>query len=262
MRNIFLLSGLILLNSNVFCQKIDNQVLRCQYKLTCVHDSSNAQKKSEDLMILELGKNCSKFYSYYTFLCDSLKNVDVKAGVPAMEILGKRAKYGQIRSTYTIYKNYPDNKITVVDKIGLDYYSFVEVLSPPKWVVKPVYDTILSYRCQKAVCNFKGRNYVAWFAKDIPATGGPWAFSGLPGLIMKIGDTRNHYLFQCVGILKSNNPIFYDKKEVFMVSEIEFFKTLRRCYDDPYGFLEGTNAVKISGGDRSARPYNPIDLSH
>lgn len=249
-----------LLTFSTFGQEIDKQTLRCQYKLTYVKDSTNPTKLSEDLMILELGKKSSKFYSYYTFFADSLMAEDTKAGVPEMEMFANRAKYGTPRATYTVYNNYPDNKITVVDKIGIDYYSFEELVTTPRWVLKPEFDTILSYRCQKAVCIFMGRSYVAWFAKGIPVNGGPWKFSGLPGLILKIKDTRNHYLFQCVGLKSTTASITFDKREVFNVSKGEYDKTIRRYYSDPFGFLESSRGVTISG-DRPSKPYNPIDLT-
>lgn len=242
-------------------QEVDNQILCCEYRLVYVKDSSRMNEHSEDLMILELGKTSSKFYSYYTFLHDSLKNVDVKAGVPSMEILANRAKYGRVRSTYTVYNNYPNGKVTVVDKIGLDYYCYVEKLVIPNWIVVSEYDTVCNYRCQKALCTFKGRNYVAWFTNKIPISAGPWQFSGLPGLIMKIEDSRNQYEFVCVGLKQTRGSIIYSKKERFLVTKEEFVRTIRRYYSDPYGFLESTSGAKVSGGNRSARPYNPIDLT-
>lgn len=243
-------------------QELDKQVLRCQYKLSYVKDTTQPNKISEDLMILEQGKNCSKFYSYYTFRHDSLVDADTKAGVPDMVMFTNRAKYGIIRSTYTVYNNYPSGNVTVVDMIGTGYYCYKEPVIVPQWQVKSEYDNILTYRCQKATCTFKGRHYEAWFTTAIPVNGGPWEFSGLPGLILSIKDTRNQYSFQCVGITLSNSPIVFDQREMFNVSKKEYDKTIRRYFSDPIGFLESSTGATIEGGRRTSDPYNPIDLSH
>jgi len=40
--------------------------------------------------------------------------------------------------------------------------------------------------CYKALCTFRGRNYEAFYSKEIPYSDGPFKFSGLPGLILEI----------------------------------------------------------------------------
>ncbi|SDC16065.1 GLPGLI family protein [Williamwhitmania taraxaci] len=252
------------LTFSAYSQEIDTQTLRCQYKLTYVKDSTNMGKTSEDLMILELGRKCSKFYSYYTFHSDSLVDADTKAGVSVMEMIGNMAKYGGKRSSYTVYRDYPEGDVTVVDKIIDSHYCYAEPIVLPQWQVKAEYDTILGYRCQMAVCNFKGRSYVAWFAPGIPVNGGPWQLSGLPGLILKVADTRNHYTFQCVGLKASSLPIVFNKVELTKVSKKEYSKVVRRYYADAIGLIESTFGATITpldGGGKPSKPYNPIDLT-
>ncbi|MDD3333554.1 MAG: GLPGLI family protein [Proteiniphilum sp.] len=38
---------------------------------------------------------------------------------------------------------------------------------------------------------------------------GPWKFSGLPGLIMSIQDTKGHYTFEISGLENTREPIEY-----------------------------------------------------
>ena len=45
------------------------------------------------------------------------------------------------------------------------------------------------FACQKAIINFRGRNYTAWFTNEIPVPFGPWKFQGLSGLILEVYDT-------------------------------------------------------------------------
>lgn len=87
---------------------------------------------------------------------------------------------------------------------------------------------ILNYVCQKAMVNYAGRNWIAWFAPQIPLFDGPYKFTGLPGLILKINDTENRWQFDCIGIENVERKIVLmganDRKKK-TVSKQEFFKT-------------------------------------
>lgn len=52
--------------------------------------------------------------------------------------------------------------------------------------------------CQKATGIFRGREYEAWFAMDIPISSGPFKLGGLPGLILEARsmDGEVEFLFQ------------------------------------------------------------------
>jgi GLPGLI family protein len=63
-------------------------------------------------------------------------------------------------------------------------------LHPMKWVISAEERMIDSFRCIKATCQFRGREYVAWFCPDLPMPLGPWKMGGLPGLIVDLHDTR------------------------------------------------------------------------
>ena len=58
-----------------------------------------------------------------------------------------------------------------------------------KWKFTPESKTILGYKCTKATCNFRGRNYVAFFTREIPFKAAPWKFHGLPGVILEVYST-------------------------------------------------------------------------
>jgi GLPGLI family protein len=54
---------------------------------------------------------------------------------------------------------------------------------------------INSFKCQKALGNFRGRTYTVWFTNDIPVSLGPWKLNGLPGLILEATDSLNQFQF-------------------------------------------------------------------
>ena len=123
---------------------------------------------------------------------------------------------------------------------------------------------ILGHRCQRATCHWRGRNYIAWFAPDIPIRRGPWKFGGLPGLIMKIHDVDNLYIFEAVAIEKGNFPIWQYPKEEFMKSTRTHTWKLQIAYNRNYRKTAGIRNFNPDGtiGDLQSSPheYDPMEL--
>lgn len=57
---------------------------------------------------------------------------------------------------------------------------------------------INTINCKKAEVTFKGRNWIAWYSPEIPLPYGPYKFSGLPGLIVKVTDDKGDYDFELI----------------------------------------------------------------
>ncbi|KQM49938.1 GLPGLI family protein [Chryseobacterium sp. Leaf201] len=64
---------------------------------------------------------------------------------------------------------------------------------------------INSIACKKAEVRYKGRDWIAWYSTEIPLPYGPYKFSGLPGLIVKITDKTGDYDFELVKSVSSSN---------------------------------------------------------
>ncbi|WP_435526000.1 GLPGLI family protein [Chryseobacterium indoltheticum] len=75
------------------------------------------------------------------------------------------------------------------------------------WKVSSEKDKFLNYPIQKATTEFGGRKWTAWFTTEIPIQDGPYKFSGLPGLILKMNDSENEFLYTLKGITKENNDL-------------------------------------------------------
>lgn len=60
----------------------------------------------------------------------------------------------------------------------------------------------------EAYCEFRGREYQAWYVPSIPSTAGPWKFNGLPGLIVEVKDSDNKvmFLFHSIEQVKEELP--------------------------------------------------------
>ncbi|WP_352422585.1 GLPGLI family protein [Proteiniphilum sp.] len=180
--------------SNNAQEVLDYAYLKCQYKYIWQNDTLE-NKQRDDLLILQIGNNISKCYSYYSNQADSIRSLP-----NWYEIMKKHLDYAfskkeinsndypHKRMKAYIYKNYPQGKITVTDGLSLQDYVYEDDLNAQDWQVADSVKIVLDYPCQMAVCHFRGRQWTAWFASDIPVSDGPWKFGGLPGLIMEAYD--------------------------------------------------------------------------
>lgn len=209
MKNAILTFCLFFLLINVFSQGLDmsypvknlEQVeLKATYNLTFQPDSLNPLEIREEKMLLFLGKTQSNFLSKNRFLSrEVIKSLSTEADLQAV-LTTRGLLPPPSRFKFEIYKNFPQGKISKIEYILPDYFKYQENLPLLKWSISNETKNILGYQVQKATTSFAGRNWIAWFAPEIPYSDGPYKFSGLPGLILKLHDTRNHYLFELVSI--------------------------------------------------------------
>ncbi|WP_435522984.1 GLPGLI family protein [Chryseobacterium indoltheticum] len=89
---------------------------------------------------------------------------------------------------------------------------FFSLKSTDKMNWKLLNDTKIEgqYTLQKAITTFGGRNWVAWFSKDVNLSEGPYKFRGLPGLIFEIEDDKNNFRFKLSKSMKF--PKTYEAK--------------------------------------------------
>ncbi len=96
-----------------------------------------------------------------------------------------------------------------------------------KWTISDEQETLLNYPCKIAYTEFRGRKYKAWFSTDIPESIGPWKFFGLPGLILKVQDADESFIYTAVRIdLNSDKFVpnkfvnyFNEKKEITLYKD-------------------------------------------
>lgn len=193
---------------------LDNVNSCFTYKLIYLPDADNKKLKYTDMQVLQIGSRMSKYFSRYMIdygenIIKLKKEGKIKGTIPGNPERGTQS--------YEIYKDYPaPGKMTFNDRYSdfKPFYQYEEPVPSFDWKLAEEFREILGYRCQKATTSFRGRNYTAWFAKEIPVGNGPWKFGGLPGLIMKITDSENHYNFECVGVEQPKNETikFYKGK--------------------------------------------------
>ena len=132
------------------------------------------------------------------------------------------------------------------------------------WTLQGDTASFLGHQCQKAMCHWRGRDYIAWFAPDIPIRRGPWKFGGLPGLIMKVHDVDSLYVFEAVAIENGNFPIWQYPKDEFMKSSRQKTWKLQKAFNLNYSKTAGRRRMNPDGtiGDLISRPheYDSLEL--
>ncbi|OYT16682.1 MAG: hypothetical protein B7C24_06530 [Bacteroidetes bacterium 4572_77] len=194
------------------------------YSLSYILDSTNTEFIRHENMLLLLGRNTSLFTSLSSFQWYT----DIKQITNFTQFQEYTAS-GAVPITpfkYKIIKNYPPGKLTFINHIPSDTYRYEEKLDLFKWQLTTDTATILDYKAQKAVCDYGGRSWVAWFCSEIPYSDGPYKFNGLPGLIIKIYDKRNHYVFELTsfGAATENTNIEYMVKTFIETNKQGYFK--------------------------------------
>ena len=251
---------LSLLSLNCFAQDIvviDTIKVKCSYEYKYLMDTtatSNKKYSSTDILHLQIGSSHSKCMSYYTYQVDSIeaygdlqetfRNVFLEATNNGWSKAQIHNALPRRRMKSKIYKNYPQGKTTITESIVLDCYQYEEDLHLQEWTLhEESAKTILGHECQKATCTFRGREWTAWFALDVPISDGPWKFGGLPGLIMEAYDEGYQHWFCINGLqhVEETEPLYFgtDGKDISMFQKVkrtELLKFQYKFFRDPDSF--------------------------
>jgi GLPGLI family protein len=252
---------------------LDTVVIRCQYQQSIVQDITKQDNKENILMVLQIGKSMSKFFTYGSLQHDSVypiyskkaaalndaqAQINVLLSIPFKEL-----------SPLIIFKGFPEGKITCLDRFSYNPFKYVEDYNAQTWILKEGNATICGYACKKAETDFRGRRYIAWYAPDIPISEGPWKFNGLPGLILKVEDTKQEIAFVCVSIIKPTwiDNIYYRKtNNVVTLSRQQYEQEKKKYMASPGAYVNGNISPgllqqnELSSKAYEKRPYNPIEL--
>lgn len=216
------------------------------YELT-FKPKKDSTKLDKVITILDItDKNRSVYQDYTVIAQDSIMKVEIEAMKKAgmMKDLSKSLKTPKISAR--IYKAYPSMKVQYVDKIANGFtpsnIGYNEDLKF-NWNILSDKQKIGEYNTQKATTEFGGRKWTAWFSTDIPFQDGPYKFSGLPGLIVKIEDADKNYSWVLQGNKKVKDYTEFSYIESLMgasggkvneLSKEKFEKTFNDFKKDPF----------------------------
>lgn len=184
------------------------------YQLTFRPDSLAATTRRE-MMRLQLGSRLSRFESLNALRSDSVMEAVItraerqKTAGENMTINLEGSGIQNFRTSFKeiIFKVPTARQIAVYDKIGTVRYTYQEPAPGLTWTVTPgTTASIAGYACQRATASFGGRTWEAWFAREVPLSDGPYKFYGLPGLIVKVSDSRQHFVYELLKLRQLPTP--------------------------------------------------------
>jgi len=255
---IILISFIFLVLPAIAQEDNDQATIRCYYRFS--------QKKKtgdvflQDTMTLDIGSQMSRYYDVSRVRRDSafssvLTNFDVTRinSVSVFKDVNPDDSNRLLGDTYKnnaydgiseqIYKNRKNGNIIMLDNNFSEWYKGADPVGVMNWTILPDEAEFLDYSCQKAILQFRGRNYEAWFTTQIPINDGPWKFFGLPGLILKVNDTEGQFIFECIGLE------YLDVPYAIEIPKRAYFDCNRKDYIKAMNKKSGGQSININGGD-------------
>lgn len=173
--------------------------------------------------------------------------------------------------TYRIFKQ--NNQISTVESITslesymtTDFYAYTEKEEMFRWKIQEDTATVDGLFCQRALLNWAGRDWEAWFSPETPIFDGPYKFSGLPGLIVRIEDTEGIYSFALKHISSRKTKYWANVRKDLsytLSTKEEFFKQRRWFLDNMYEIAvsEGLppNDEPKQRAIKFAKSYQPME---
>ncbi|MGM9479327.1 GLPGLI family protein [Pedobacter sp. GSP4] len=221
-------------------QETDQALARVRYTFTHVNDTTERDKPKVENMLLVTGKNASVYTSYDKLnqalnmqkqVQEQIKN---QAGNSNFKIQVKsESKTPLTQEDYFFFAN--EHKMITKERL-FNNYLVEEPTATIDWKIAKDTMSFSGVACQKATARFKGRNWIAWFATDIPFQSGPWKLNGLPGLIIEAYDDKKEVKFEFAGLENVKDAVASTGSD----SDIKI--------EGPNG---GVSAVKITGIDVS-----------
>ncbi len=230
--------------------------LECVYTLAAV-DSVLQQGRNYDL-ILQIGENMTKQIDLGAYLCDSVcKSRNYQ--MTLQEFVDVFGKYGR-RYLKEFYRC--GAQITEYGIIVMNHMEYTDSCVRFDWQFHDDTLTVCGYTCRKAVANFRGRTWTAWYTEQIPIDAGPWKLHGLPGLILKASDQNFQHDFEAVAVRKPHAAQITrnEQKSLNKVSRKRFRELEYNAVIDYNGEMEKTGLIQSSSSDNSRGFYSPLEL--
>ncbi|MCJ7934634.1 MAG: GLPGLI family protein [Chryseobacterium sp.] len=230
--------------------KLHAQKYRIIYSMRFKADST-AKDLTTKNMLLDIDGGISRFYSYKLFKSDST--------FISNEKLGREAIHKSMDYEFMTIKNKTQGQISKFYRILIDVYELKEAMPLLQWKITSDIKVVNNNKCQKALLDYKGRKWEAWFAVDIPISEGPSVFNGLPGLIVSISDSKGNYSFDLLELKKKEENIYTSNNlsvKTIPVNLQQLHKLYLDHYNDPYREIK-SGYVKAKFVDQSGKEITP-----
>jgi GLPGLI family protein len=185
---------MLLYNLSVHAQK-DVAFATARYTLTHISDTTQPENPLVYRNVLYLGKNLSG-YGVDRTASSSITSLGAPVAVGNIRAGGAPAEMSAFSALGNYYKDVNTSKIINIALGGSQVFAVEDKIPVIEWNITQEAKEIMGLQCQKAVGDFKGRTYEAWFSSQLPYSNGPWKLGGLPGLIIETSDTKKEVIFK------------------------------------------------------------------
>lgn len=187
------------------------------------------EKNSRALYIVEINKTESASYQNDKSLIDFMRQKQ-----PSVSLYDKNA-----------------HTLRSFGMIGKEEVEIIDYLPKIDWQITNELKTILDFKCVKAVGQYRGRKWTAWFSYDIPINIGPSKFHGLPGIVLELYDESKRFQFNAKKVIKTKND-FLSEFENYIAKQkrINNAKSLQEVEDSRKVYAEAFASEQNQRGDR------------
>lgn len=197
---------LCLMKTNVLAQEEYPTEYKVHYEMTFSIDSLNIDKKDSENMFLFASSEYGVFVNQARAMKDEqIEKLRQKYGSNVEVKFAVNNNKGQDLNKM-VFTNHQSGEVKVLQNLGDKDYVYFESAKMDAWEIGEETKEFMGYTVQKATIDFAGRRYEAWFTMEIPISDGPYVFRGLPGLIVEIYDTQDHYHFTMLALEKLEEP--------------------------------------------------------
>ena len=245
---------LALITSLILSQYVFSQITRFVYQVSMTPDSTKLEDKKLENAFLDVDGQKSVFYSE-----NRIKRDSIMERMRATKTFD-RSQMQDLRSNinYIVEKDLTQQNLIYKDRLGRDQYSYSEMPNF-SWKILPQTTKIGDYNTQKAEMQYGGRTWYAWFTQEIPLQDGPYKFSGLPGLIVKIEDSKGQYSFDLMQTKKITAIITPESRGQYINLTKEKYLSMEKKYQqDPSSFNSG-NMPRLGSGNGQGRGNAQVD---
>jgi GLPGLI family protein len=238
---------------------LDETKQNIYYNYVYAPNPKEKEKKKSSLTVLQIGENYFKFTDHFLLKKDSLEKAFSK-----QEYIGSKEMnlmisiISEIGFKKDILKNFHIDSLTFQGNVHSTKYEYQEESPVLNWQLINETKIILKYKVKKAIVNYGGRKWIAWYTEEIPINLGPYVFRDLPGLILELYDDKKNFHFIATGMDNKQKEIYKRvEKKIVKTSKENFFKAERNFHEKPELFIRST----IRGGANFKKiPYNPIEI--
>lgn len=234
---------------------IYTQTKRFFYKVSFRTNAEQVESTLNDIVILDINDKENYFYSNEYLYIDSIN------------LVKNKRQFAYPKFNKIIKWNKSKNEFEMINNLSMNFYIY-KSKRQINWTLLEEKKKIGDYLVQKAIGSYGGRNWIAWFANDIPLPFGPYIFYGLPGLILELYDDEKNYNFTFIQN-KNYNETFENEKLLkkylgvrkFEIEEKDWKKIQINYYENPIPEYKDGNAMimKDDGAQYTQTDYRNLE---